>query len=266
MDIGSAAVASGRRWAAAPSGRRWAAAPVAALAASLSGCALLGGFDLSDYALGTDAAPPVDAADTSPASDSTDASYGDVTLGSPGAAGGAAPLDAGGSSSPDAAGSSSPESGPAPPEAGPSSDAETPANRDASPEASTYRDLGIVCGTGYCDPTLTVCCYDSASTGAQICRSPSVTATQCQYQNLIECDDTADCEAAGHAGTGCCGVVGGFGTLILVSSCTGVGACTTTYGGVAPSFLCDPLAPNPCPNGAACVAMDAGNFSQCEGL
>jgi hypothetical protein len=131
---------------------------------------------------------------------------------------------------------------------------------DAAADVPAYFDPGIQCGSGYCPAGLEVCCWDVLASGAKTCLTTAAQmAGGCpaSYSAVIACDDTLDCEAAGHPGTVCCQDGAGDQTCMSVAACKAVQFS---------AVVCDPFAPVPCPSGARCGAPDGGYGVVCIGL
>ncbi len=80
--------------------------------------------------------------------------------------------------------------------------------------------------------------------------------TSCNDPNSvsIQCSSSQNCAAIGLIGSVCCGTLvgtGGGGSVIVGTQCTSVSNCTSG-GSVGKTILCDPGAPNNCPNGGTC--------------
>lgn len=125
-------------------------------------------------------------------------------------------------------------------DAGDATDARAPSDarsdaHDASADA--YVDPGIPCGSAYCKPGSQVCCWTAGACTA---------AFSCSTAYAIACDDRAEC-AAGEV---CCAEWSG--SLVLQARCAT--SCPTGF-----HEECNPKEPSACPNGAKCVAIDAGS-------
>jgi hypothetical protein len=123
--------------------------------------------------------------------------------------------------------------------------------KDAAPDVPK-EDLGIQCGTMVCPVPGKECCRQDPGGGQFVyqCMDPGVCVQQANSPLTIPCDDTLDCEKAGHAGQLCCVTAaadGGGGADEIV--CRAPIDCTKQLGR---TNLCDPNAPNPCPNGGQC--------------
>lgn len=141
-------------------------------------------------------------------------------------------------------------------------DAPSGADRAGPPEAGTdaapYVDPGIFCRSSFCDPRYFACCVDVVATGNVTCITPAMAAGSCGAGNPTPytCDDTLDCEAAGHAGDICCADV--FAGYVYGASCAPIGNCGDAG---SQAVVCDPQAPTPCPSGARCVGVDGGSWA-----
>jgi hypothetical protein len=124
--------------------------------------------------------------------------------------------------------------------------------KDAVPDVPK-EDLGVHCGSSDCPVPAKECCRQDPGNGQFVYQCVNVGQCLQQANNPfpVPCDDALDCENAGHAGELCCvtaALDGGAGADEIV--CRAPVDCTKQQGR---TNLCDPNAPNPCPNGGQCV-------------
>jgi hypothetical protein len=101
--------------------------------------------------------------------------------------------------------------------------------------------LGVQCGSQTCLPGVEVCCF-TFDAGPQGC------ATSCPSGQLaLPCDDTADCVAAGHAGTLCCIAIGPSPDFHAQSV-----ACRSSCSSQGQTPMCDPSVPSTCTSPDTC--------------
>jgi hypothetical protein len=131
-----------------------------------------------------------------------------------------------------------------------------PVQPDAShppppPDASTG-DPGVLCGSTSCDPRTAVCCrVDSTGKGNFTDTCTPAAACAAGAALPIPCDDAQDCITAGApAGSICCVTADpqtGHATGVACVQASDCNAQTQTW-------LCDPNAPDGCPQGETCSA------------
>lgn len=148
---------------------------------------------------------------------------------------------------------------------GPIGSAQSDAGGDARSDARTGSDAGkkdggvggdagkppplgsVQCTSGDCSISDNqVCCYDAAKTGT------CTAAGSCSGAGAfpIPCDSAQDCADEGQPGTVCCAQADQTGAVTNVE-CVDPSNCQSANG---QTNLCDPNAPDPCPNGGTCSA------------
>jgi hypothetical protein len=126
------------------------------------------------------------------------------------------------------------------------SDAASDAWVDAADAASpSYVDPGIVCGALRCDPTSSFCCIDPRQC---LPNDGGSTPNTCAG-TVFRCDDTADCVTAGNVSAICCLRHNGSSATAPID-CELLADCQRGSSGHA--VLCDPEAPNACPENGRC--------------
>ena len=133
---------------------------------------------------------------------------------------------------------------------------------DAAPDVSQPPSPVLACGGSVnppkkCDALTELCCR--TGTTAPYAYDCITDPQNCMNSGDVplNCSNTENCVAQGHAGTVCCAslIASGPNTSIAYdASCLPKGQCTS---GNAKAMLCNPNASNPCPNGGTCKLSTA---------
>jgi hypothetical protein len=133
--------------------------------------------------------------------------------------------------------------------------------RDATPDTGKPPSPIVACGPplekpqSKCDATKKeYCCRRGDTDPYDYACETDPTACSDPGDVTIQCSSTQNCAAIGLIGSVCCGTLvgtGGGGSVIVSTQCTSTSNCTSG-GSVGKAILCDPGAPNNCPNGGTC--------------
>jgi hypothetical protein len=127
---------------------------------------------------------------------------------------------------------------------------------DAAPDVTPPPSPVLACGGAVnpakkCDALTELCCR--TGTGAPYNYDCITDPQKCMNSGDVplNCATNENCIAQGHPGTFCCAslIASGNGTIAYDVSCLPKAQCTA---GNAKAMLCNPNAPNPCPNGGNC--------------
>ena len=144
----------------------------------------------------------------------------------------------------------------------PPADSAPPIEDDAAADDASFPDVapplpppGIRCGSATCDPATNVCCrIPGGATDVFACLS-AIACGAVVGSLTIPCDDAVDCAGSsptnGTPGGGnqvCCVTLNAQSGRAEGIACTPAQSCMSTLD----TNMCDPNAPDACPNGGTC--------------